>query len=88
MLINSFGTSTQTSLYRADCSWQLGADRPNLVIILHAMQMYKLVIRKAAAKVLQNHANAEDTDFLIQQSDHIQKLVRDYIRYAQKKLHK
>ncbi|KAL0054689.1 hypothetical protein WJX82_001050 [Trebouxia sp. C0006] len=51
-------------------------------------EMYKLVIKKAVAKILQNHISAEDTDFLIQESEQIQKLVREYIRYAQKKLHK
>ena len=52
------------------------------------LQMYKLVIKKAVTKILQNHSSAEDTDFLIQESEQIQKLVREYIRYAQKKLHK
>lgn len=52
------------------------------------LQMYKLVIKKAVAKIVQNHSSAEDTDFLIQESEQIQKLVREYIRYAQKKLHK
>jgi hypothetical protein len=52
------------------------------------LQMYKLVSKKAVAKILQNHSSAEDTDFLIQESEQIQKLVREYIRYAQKKLHK
>lgn len=52
------------------------------------VQMYKLVIKKTVAKILQNHAHAEDTDFLISESEQIQKLVREYIRYAQKKLRK
>ena len=52
------------------------------------LQMYKLVIKKAVGKILQNHTNAEDTDFLIQESQQIQKLIREYIRYAQKKLHR
>ncbi|DBA97552.1 TPA: hypothetical protein ACH3X1_015245 [Trebouxia sp. C0004] len=51
-------------------------------------EMYKLVFKKAVAKIVQNHSSAEDTDFVIQESEQIQKLVRDYIRYAQKKLHK
>ena len=51
------------------------------------LQMYKLVMAKYVAKVMQSHASEEDADFLIQESDQIQKLVREYIRYAQKKLH-
>ncbi|KAL0035140.1 hypothetical protein WJX79_002997 [Trebouxia sp. C0005] len=51
-------------------------------------EMYKLVIKKAVAKILQNHSSAEDTDFLIRESEQILKLVREYIRYAQKKLHR
>lgn len=50
------------------------------------LQMYKLVMKKAVAKVMQSHSNDEETDFLISESDQIQKLVREYIRYAQKKL--
>lgn len=50
--------------------------------------MYKLVVKKAVSKITQNHTMAEDADFLIHESEQIQKLVRDYIRYAQKKLHK
>lgn len=52
----------------------------------HALQMYKLVMTKSVAKVMQSRASEEDADFLIQESDQIQKLVREYIRYAQKKL--
>lgn len=48
--------------------------------------MYKIVMKKAVAKVMLSHSTDEDTDFLIQESDQIQKLVREYIRYAQKKL--
>ena len=59
---------------------------PEEILAVCAMQMYKLVIKKASAKVLQNHAKAQDANFLIQESDQIQKLVREYIRYAQKKL--
>lgn len=48
--------------------------------------MYKLVMKKAVAKVMQSHCTDMDTDFLIQESDQVQKLVREYIRYAQKKV--
>ena len=50
--------------------------------------MYKLVIKKAVDKLVQSHMHAEDADFLIHESEPIQKLVRDYIRYAQKKCQK
>lgn len=49
--------------------------------------MYKLVIKKTVHKILQSHLLAEDADFLLQESEQIQKLLRDYIRYAQKKCH-
>ena len=47
--------------------------------------MYKLVIKKTVNKIVQIHVHAQDADFLIQESEQIQKLLRDYIRYAQKK---
>lgn len=50
--------------------------------------MYKLVMQKAVSKVMQNHSTDTDTDFLIHESDQIQKLVREYIRYAQKKVNR
>ena len=50
--------------------------------------MYKLVTKQAVAKIFQSHAHAEDADFLIHESEQIQKLVREYIRYAQRKCHK
>ena len=50
--------------------------------------MFKLVMKQAVAKIMQGHRHAEDADFLIHESDQIQKLVRDYIRYAQKKIHR
>ncbi len=56
--------------------------------MFYGLQMYKLVMKKAVTKILQNHTHAEDTDFLIHESEQIQKLVREYIRYAQKKLQK
>ena len=50
--------------------------------------MYKLVIKKTVHKVVQTHVHAKDADFLLQESEPIQKLLREYIRYAQKKCHK
>lgn len=50
--------------------------------------MYKLVIKKSVNKIVQTHVHAQDADFLLQESDQIQRLLRDYIRYAQKKCHK
>ncbi|KAL3133325.1 hypothetical protein ABBQ38_007202 [Trebouxia sp. C0009 RCD-2024] len=51
-------------------------------------EMYKLVIKKSVNKIVQTHVHAQDADFLLQESDQIQRLLRDYIRYAQKKCHK
>ena len=49
--------------------------------------MYKLIIKKTVNKIVQTHLHAKDADFLIQESEQIQKLLRDYIKYAQQKCH-
>lgn len=50
--------------------------------------MYKLVIKKTVNKILHIHIHAKDADFLLHESEQIQKLLREYIRYAQKKCHR
>ena len=45
--------------------------------------VYKYVLQKVTAKVMQGHSLDADAVFLVAESGHIQRLVQDYIKHCQ-----
>lgn len=45
--------------------------------------VYKFVLLKVTAKVMQRHGNDTNAGFLIAESGRIQRLVQDYIRHCE-----